>query len=191
MKKVSPYTGEDSIRKLLERYACPYPYHVVRVTLMGEIAGMLPASPMEIIRALWNDTLPEFETESEAGIFFDTLLGFWNHLVKHQSRHRPFSLTKSGGLIVRLEELLSFYRALSQGEEEACFPPEVADDIVKHIIDLEDMIEYLETVIHTPEKQEEPFESPAKFDKKANKTVAKLVWLMSKARKIETQRAVS
>jgi len=53
--------GDDQVRALLERYACPVPFHEVRTRFLGNIASpVLTASPMVAVRELWGGELPEF-----------------------------------------------------------------------------------------------------------------------------------
>ncbi len=66
--------SDKVIRALLERHACPLPFHAVRALFMGNIATPdMTASPMQTIRDLWGGELPEFETQEDAEIFADRL----------------------------------------------------------------------------------------------------------------------
>ena len=53
MKKRSlRYAGDKAVRALLERYACPTSFHVVRTRLLGNIATpKLDASPLRAIES--------------------------------------------------------------------------------------------------------------------------------------------
>ena len=55
MKKPSlNYVGDQSVRALLARYACPIPFHAVRTRFLGNIATpKLDASPVQTIKNLW------------------------------------------------------------------------------------------------------------------------------------------
>ena len=63
MKKPSlKYVGDQSVRALLARYACPIPFHAVRTRFLGNIATpKLDASPVQTIKSLWGGELPEFD----------------------------------------------------------------------------------------------------------------------------------
>ena len=60
MKKLSlKYVGAKTVRALLERYACPIPFHIVRMRFLGNIATpKLDASPIETIKSFWGGELP-------------------------------------------------------------------------------------------------------------------------------------
>ena len=81
-------TSVLSPKALLERYACPLPYHQVRARFMGNIATPdMTVSPMQEIQRIWNNNLPVFESKSDAEAFFGVLLqGLWNALSAHQKR---------------------------------------------------------------------------------------------------------
>ena len=53
MKKLSlKYVGAKTVRALLERYACPIPFHIVRMRFLGNIATpKFDASPIKPLRA--------------------------------------------------------------------------------------------------------------------------------------------
>ena len=131
------YIGDTRIRKLLDRYSCPHPFHVARAIMMGEIASPLMGSPTAAVESLWGGELPEFETSKEAQAFFGGLLGLWNHLTRHQKRSHPFKLFNSRppndrrGLEdycqMRLEELHAILEGFFQGEGEMDLSPELAD----------------------------------------------------------------
>jgi len=89
------YAGDQKMRDLLRRYACPVPFHTVRTRFMGNIATpQLDASPARMIESFWGGALPEFEDTNAANDLFQGLLSLWNHLTKHQSRSRPFRLVR-------------------------------------------------------------------------------------------------
>ena len=67
-----PVTEED-VRALLERYACPVPFHEVRTRFLGNIAApAAPVSPVKMIESLWGGELPEFETLAAANVMIRT-----------------------------------------------------------------------------------------------------------------------
>ena len=105
-------TGVLSPKALLERYACPLPYHQVRARFMGNIATPdMTVSPMQEIQRIWNNDLPVFESKSEAEEFFGTLFqGLWNALSTHQKRTDPFKLARLATAPANLEFLARFSR---------------------------------------------------------------------------------
>ncbi len=126
---------DAALRALLKRYACPIGYHQVRSRFMGNIATPdMNASPMQEIRRIWNDDLPEFEDREEAEAFFSALLqGMWNGLGAHQKRNNPFRLVRvkiapaSYEYLARLgkarrEEIEGFLDGLFAGQDEMDFP---------------------------------------------------------------------
>ena len=55
--------SDAEVRRLLDRYGCPTPFHVVRTRFLGNIASPeLTASPLEQVRALWAVTFPNSMT---------------------------------------------------------------------------------------------------------------------------------
>ena len=100
-------TSVRSPKALIERYACPLPYHQVRARFMGNIATPdMMVSPMQEIQRIWNNDLPVFESKSEAEEFFGTLFqGMWNALSTHQKRTDPFKLARIATAPASLEFL--------------------------------------------------------------------------------------
>ncbi len=96
MKKRSlRYAGDKAVRALLERYACPTSFHVVRTRLLGNIATpKLDASPLRAIESFWEGELPGFDNVGAASELFESLMGLWNELARHQSATKPFRLTR-------------------------------------------------------------------------------------------------
>ena len=126
---------DSEIRALLKRYSCPMPYHQVRARFMGNISTPdLDASPMQEIKRIWNDDLPEFEDQKEVEAFFGTLLqGMWNGLGSHQKRTDPFKLVRVKNAPasyeylsrlgkIRREEIEGFIEGLFAGQDELDFP---------------------------------------------------------------------
>jgi hypothetical protein len=91
-----PSVSDEQIRGLLKRYACSVPFHEIRTRFLGNIASpAMNASPMEAVKRLWNDDLPEFESTEEAKELIGPLvMGLWNQLARHQERSTPFRLTR-------------------------------------------------------------------------------------------------
>ena len=103
-------TSVLSPKALLERYACPLPYHQVRARFIGNIATPdMTVSPMQEIQRIWNNDLPVFESKAEAEEFFGTLFqGLWNALSTHQKRTDPFKLARIATAPASLEFLSRF-----------------------------------------------------------------------------------
>lgn len=123
------YVGDKRVRDLLARYACPIPFHAVRTRLLGNIASpRLDASPVQTIKDLWGGELPEFDDMDAVNLLFQDLMSLWNNLAKHQSRSKPFKLSRevSGSTDddlrilceVRTEELEGFVDGLFGADEE-------------------------------------------------------------------------
>ena len=105
-------TSVLSPKALLERYACPLPYHQVRARFMGNIATPdMTVSPMQEIQRIWNNELPVFESKSDAEEIFGTLFqGLWNALSTHQKRMDPFKLARIATAPASLAFLTRFSR---------------------------------------------------------------------------------
>jgi hypothetical protein len=123
------YVGDKRIRNLLARYACPVPFHAVRTRLLGNIATpRLDASPVQTVKDLWGGELPEFDDMDAVNLLFQDLMSLWNSLAKHQSRSKPFKLSREGMgssdddlrrlCEVRTEELEGFIDGLFGADED-------------------------------------------------------------------------
>ena len=88
--------AEKTVRKLLNRYACPVPYHEVRTRFLGNIASPdLMASPGAVVEGLWGGELPVFDSMEDAKELIGVLVqGLWNELSKHQKPSKRFRLTR-------------------------------------------------------------------------------------------------
>ncbi len=197
MKKAS-YIGDARLRKLLDRYACPAPFHGVRAIMMGDIASPVFGSPTETIKMLWNGELPEFETEREAEAFFDALFGLWSHLTRHQKRSHPFRLVTAKapsdreGLRdyarMRAEEVVSLLEGFTSDEEDLDLPPELAE-CVKFLEEAARMFggatQMLEdqSIPSTDEELAKLRDNLAAVLDIANRESAQLVWLATDYRK--------
>ena len=138
MKKSSlKYVGSKAVRALLDRYACPVTFHVVRMRLLGNIATpKLDASPIKTIERLWGGEMPVFDNVGAVNELFETMMNLWNELTKHQSGVKPVRLARMAaktdreGLRLfcqtRTEELEGFIDGLF-GDEEAIDLPERAN----------------------------------------------------------------
>lgn len=129
MKKTVKAPSEKTVRALLEKHACPVPFHAVRTQFLGNIATPeLSASPLRIVEGLWGGQLPAFENLDEANELLEALVqGLWNELTRHQKRSQPFRLARvpmeptAANLArygrVRLEEIDGFIEGLFNGKE--------------------------------------------------------------------------
>src|SRR3954452_23728559 len=88
--------SDAEVRLLLERFACPIPFHEVRTRFLGNIASPnMSASPLDQVRALWGGELPEFDSMDAVNELVGALvIGLWNRLTRHQDRKHPFRLTR-------------------------------------------------------------------------------------------------
>lgn len=151
IKKAAQAPNEKTVKALLEKHGCPVPFHEVRTRFLGNIATPEPsASPLQIIKDLWDGELPVFDSIGELNELLDALVqGLWNDLTRHQKRSQPFRLTRvlmeptatnlgRYGLI-RLQELEGFTEGLFNGEE-AIDLPERAHEAVGHLAELRAMM---------------------------------------------------
>ncbi len=144
MKKRSlRYAGDKAVRAVLERYACPTSFHVVRTRLLGNIATpKLDASPLRAIESCWEGELPEFDNVGAANELFESLMGLWNELARHQSATKPFRLTRMEAkpdtddirrlCRTRTEELEGFIDGLF-GDAELMDLPEWANEALDNL----------------------------------------------------------
>jgi hypothetical protein len=151
MKKTPKAPGEKAVKALLEKHACPVPFHEVRTRFLGNIATPeMSASPLQIIKNLWGGELPVLDSIDELNELLDALVqGLWNDLTRHQKRSQPFRLTRTPmeatavnlGLYgrIRLEELDGFIEGLFNGED-AIDLPERAHEAVGHLSELRAMM---------------------------------------------------
>ena len=142
--------GAARIRALLDRYACPTAFPVVRTRFLGNIATpRLHASPVQAITNLWGGQLPTFDTAAAAKELFDALVGLWNALATHQSDGTPFRLTRLATQAepedlrrlcrTRIGELDGFIDGLF-GDEEAIELPERAHEALEHLGEITAML---------------------------------------------------
>lgn len=149
---------EKTVRDLLDRYACPVPYHEVRTRFLGSIAAPeLAASPMRVVERLWDGELPVFDSLDEANELIGALVqGLWNDLTKHQKRSQPFRLTRlnldpsAGNLAqfaqVRRQELDGFVEGLF-GDQDSMDLPERAHRALGHLGELRAMMAGIEDLV--------------------------------------------
>jgi hypothetical protein len=96
------YTGDAALKRLLARYRCPAPIHVVRMRFWGEvISPSLQMSPIKAIESLWPDGLPTFENGEDANVFFQEFMSLWNNVARFQTGSPPLKLQKIGKVDTR------------------------------------------------------------------------------------------
>ena len=125
---------DEHVRLLLVLYRCPLPFHIVRTRILGSIASPeLGVSPIETVKSLWGEDLPEFKSAASVNELMEVLVkGLWNRLARHQVRKVPFHLLRIDvpldreGLgrlaLVRREELEGFMEGLFGYKEELDLP---------------------------------------------------------------------
>ena len=81
----SKYPGDAAFQRLLERYDCPTPFHVVRMRFLGGIASLdFDISPIKTIGAFWGGDLPVFDHKEEASALFQAMMVLWRRMARHQ-----------------------------------------------------------------------------------------------------------
>jgi hypothetical protein len=124
---------DDQLCALLERYACPVPFHEVRTRFLGNIASLTSTSPLDAVKELWGGELPEFSDIDAANELIGALvMGLWNRLTRHQDRAVPFRLVRVAlpetqeGLhrlsLIRSQEIDGFVHGLFGSEEAVDLP---------------------------------------------------------------------
>ena len=143
--------SEQAIRALLDRYACPVPYHEVRTRFLGNIATpVMGISPMEVVKDLWGGELPPFDSMDDVNELIGVLInGLWNNLTKHQKRSVPFRLTRptveptasdlGHYALIRQQEIEGFVEGLFNGEDHIDLP-ERAHEALGHLGELRAMM---------------------------------------------------
>jgi hypothetical protein len=150
-----PYVGDAALKRLLERYRCPTPFHVVRMRFWGEIVSpSLQASPIKTIESFWPNGLPTFEDGKEANAFFQALMSLWNNVARFQDgslKLQKIDKTNTrealhAAATLRVEELLDgFMHGFTGGNEQLDVPPGVGDLLRR----VEKSIELLATTRNT------------------------------------------
>ena len=168
-KRALTCVGDGRIRALLGRYACPTSFHIVRTRLLGNIATpKLKASPFRTIERLWGGNLLEFDDASAANELFEALMGLWNDLVKHQSRTKPFRLTRVA-VKAKLDDLRRLCRTRTEeleglieglfGDERAIDLPQRANEALNNLGEINAMmrgiVDLLERETASPGSEED------------------------------------
>jgi hypothetical protein len=132
------YPGDATFKKLLAKYHCPTPFHVVRMRFLGEIASPdFAASPSKTVESLWDGDLPVFERSEEASAFFQTMMSLWNRMARHQDGVlvkllRPKKLREwddiAAALRLRSEEIRDGFLIGFSGSGEPQYLPEALEE---------------------------------------------------------------
>jgi len=150
MKQATKRPSAKTVQALLEKHACPVPFHEVRTRFLGSIATpVVWVSPVQIVEDLWDGELPTFDNIDAVNELLGILLrGLWNDLTRHQKRSQPFRLTRMTvetaedlgryGL-VRLQELDGFIEGLFNGEDVIELP-ERAHEAVERLAEMRAMM---------------------------------------------------
>ena len=149
---------EKAVRDLLDKYACPVPYHEVRTRFLGAIASpVLEKSPMPVVKALWGGEFPPFDSMDDFNHLLDVLINqLWNSLTKHNERTATFSLTRlkldpsaenlARFAQVRRKELDGFVEGLF-GDRDRIDLPERAHQALGHLSELRAMMAGIEDLV--------------------------------------------
>lgn len=149
---------EKAVRDLLDKYACPVPYHEVRTRFLGAIASpVLEKSPMPVVKALWGGEFPPFDSMDDFNHLLDVLINqLWNSLTKHNERTATFSLTRlkldpsaenlARFAQVRRKELDGFVEGLF-GDRDRIDLPERAHQALGHLGELRAMMAGIEDLV--------------------------------------------
>lgn len=150
-----PYAGDAALKRLLERYRCPAPFHVVRMRFWGEIVSpSLQASPIKTIENLWPNGLPTFDDGGEANAFFQALMSLWNNVARFQDGSLKLQKvdridtreTLHAAANLRVEELYEgFMQGFTGGNRQIDVPPGVGNLLAR----IEKGIELLATTRNT------------------------------------------
>ena len=129
-----PTATDEDVRAALARYNCPVPFHEVRTRFLGNVATpAMSASPIKMVKDLWDGQLPAFDSIDAANELISALvMGLWNRLTRHQDRSSPFRLTRietaatREGLaalaLIRVQEIEGFVHGLFGRQEEIDLP---------------------------------------------------------------------
>jgi hypothetical protein len=150
-----PYAGDAALKRLLERYRCPAPFHVVRMRFWGEIVSpSLKASPIKTIESFWPNGLPTFNDGEEANAFFQPLMSLWNNVARFQDGSLKLQRVDKvdtrealhAAAKLRVEELHDgFLHGFTGGNRQIDVPPGVSDLLRR----VEKSIELLATARNT------------------------------------------
>ncbi len=150
-----PYAGDAALKRLLERYRSPAPFHVVRMRFWGEIVSpSLKASPIKTIESFWPNGLPTFNDGEEANAFFQPLMSLWNNVARFQDGSLKLQKVDKvdtrealhAAAKLRVEELHDgFMHGFTGGNRQIDVPPGISDLLRR----VEKSIELLATARNT------------------------------------------
>ena len=141
------YVGDKRIRNLLARYACPVPFHAVRTRLLGNIATpRLDASPVQTVKDLWGGELPEFDDMDAVNLLFQDMMSLWNSLAKHQSRSKPFKLSREG--MEQIGEINAMIRGVLDLLDRPAMPPATDKERAATLKNVKNLSRIAEKEIH-------------------------------------------
>lgn len=152
MQPNSKYSGDAAFIGKLAQYACPTPFHVVRMRFWGAISCPEVVKPTDEITRLWNGDLPTFAGEADVNNFFDGMISLWNQLAALRMSGKPLALMPRQGLD-RREGLATMIRMrreeIVDGFVDSCMGPtrpldELPPRMHKHIPLLFDALDQLE-----------------------------------------------
>jgi hypothetical protein len=151
-------TTEKTVSDILDKYACPVPYHEVRTRFLGGIASpILESSPLPIVKALWGGEFPPFDSIEDLNELIDVLVnGLWNSLTEHTSPSVPFRMERltlipsaenlARFAQVRRQELEGFIEGLFNGADRVDLP-ERAHEALGHLGELRAMMAGIEDLV--------------------------------------------
>jgi hypothetical protein len=145
------YVGDAKVRDLLEKYDCPVPYHVIQTRFLGNIATPgRDVSPIEVFKNLWGGKLPEFDDMDAVNELFQSLMSLWNHLTRHQSRSKPFRLSRVtvGSSPDNLRRLCQTRTEEIEGFAEGMFGEEEEIDLPERAVEGMDQLGEINAMIH-------------------------------------------
>jgi hypothetical protein len=175
-KKTTKAPGERAIRALLEKHACPVPYHEVRTRFLGNIATPeLTVRPVQVVKDLWGGELPVFDSLDDVNELLGALIkGLWNELTRHQEPNEPFRLApvpmepsaENLGQFgrVRQQELEGFIIGLFNGQD-AIDLPERAHEAIGHIKEIRAMMVGIRDLAERSPATDDPTELEATFER--------------------------
>ncbi len=197
-----PYPGDDAFGAFLEKYACPMSLQAVKFRIWGQITTIaMTVSPIQEIKSIWDDELPEFEGEDALNDFLGMIMSLWNTLAQMNMEGKRLNLSQRTGLgdieglkqMVerRLEELndgfLSGFVADMRGFDAG--DPAVDRALGK----FSDMIEELEVIAEEIEEAPAPYDEMrtrfVKLDGKAQQRLDAVVKAANVARGISAKTA--
>ncbi|MCB1460559.1 MAG: hypothetical protein KDJ48_15095 [Nitratireductor sp.] len=162
------YPGDEAFGAFLEKYDCLMSLQVVKFRMWGQITTIaMTVSPIQEIKSMWDDELPEFEGEEALSDFFGMIMSLWNTLAQMNMEGKRLNLSQRTGLgdINGLKQMVE--RRLDELEDGfLCgFVADMrgfdaGDEAVDRALSkISDMIEELEYIA------EELEETPAPYDK--------------------------